>query len=225
VKTRLAAAVGEVVATEWHRRAAATVAAVAGVAAATRGAVVYWAVAEPAAIVARAWDDLANLAQGEGGLGARMGRVHTELVRRHGHGVLLGADAPQLTASALSEALAWCAAPAARQVIGPAHDGGFWLYGGNRAAERTRWEEVGYSRADTARRFRAAFEAVSREWLVLPPLTDLDEGADLAAMRRELGALPAPLPAQAALATWLAATVGGATGERHPGSAEVPRAR
>ncbi len=207
VKTRLAATIGDAGAVAWHRRAAATVAAVATTAAAAAGAAVYWAVAEPSAIADGAWPDLPNLAQGEGGLGARMGSVHAALVARHGHGVLLGADAPQLEVRVLADALAWCAAPAPHQAIGPARDGGFWLYAGNRAPPPARWDGVGYSRPETARDFRAAFDD-GGDWLVLPTLTDVDEAADLTLVARELTALAAPHPAQTALGAWLDATFG-----------------
>ena len=207
VKTRLAATVGTERAAECHRRAALAVADVASAAAASANATVYWAVAEPEAIEARAWESLPNLAQGEGGLGARMGRVHADLVARHGTGLVLGADAPQLDTAALRSALAWCADPGARQVIGPARDGGFWLYGANRAVPVARWEEVAYSRPDTARRFRTVF-AKEGVWRVLTTLTDVDEDADLIAMRHELARLPSPLPAQRALAAWLDASFG-----------------
>jgi glycosyltransferase A (GT-A) superfamily protein (DUF2064 family) len=207
VKTRLAAAIGTEAAVAWHRRAAATVAAVATEAARRCDAVVYWAVAESAAVAARAWDDLPNLAQGEGGLGARMGRVHAALVERHGHGLLLGADTPQLGTRELVAALAWCASAASRQAIGPARDGGFWLYGGNRAVAGARWDAVRYSRSDTAVRFRAAFADVG-EWLELARLTDVDEGADLRVVQDALATLASPLPAQVALAAWLTETFG-----------------
>lgn len=202
VKTRLAAEAGEAFACEWHRRAAATVAEVAGAVAAGCDASLYWAVAEPEAIRDHVWADRPNLAQGAGGLGARMGRVHAELVARHGSGVLLGADAPQLDARALRQACVWLADPAARQTLGPARDGGFWLYGGNRATAAERWEEVVYSRSDTAARFEAAF-GDRGDWLLLPPLTDVDRADDLVALRAELAALAAPLPAQRAFAAWL----------------------
>jgi glycosyltransferase A (GT-A) superfamily protein (DUF2064 family) len=209
LKTRLAASAGSAVALDWHVRAARTVAAVAGAAAAPNDAVVYWAVAEPAAIGAGAWAGLANLAQGEGGLGARMERVHAELVRRHGHGLLLGADAPQLAVEVVGEALVWCAVATPRQALGPARDGGFWLYGANRTAPLADWEAVAYSRADTASRFRAVF-AAHGTWRMLPTLTDVDQGDDLDAMRRELAGLPSPLAAQRELGVWLDAAFGAA---------------
>jgi glycosyltransferase A (GT-A) superfamily protein (DUF2064 family) len=207
VKTRLAAAVGTTHAVAWHRRAAATVAAAATDAARRCDAVVYWAVAESAALAARAWDDLPNLDQGEGGLGARMARVHGALVERHGCGLLLGADTPQLETAALVDALAWCASAGPRQAIGPARDGGFWLYGGNRVAAAARWEAVPYSRSDTGARFRAAFADLGA-WLELARLTDVDEADDLLVVQRALAALPSPLPAQVALAGWLTETFG-----------------
>ncbi len=202
VKTRLAATRGEAFARAWHVRAAAAVAAVATAAASTTGAAVHWAVAEAAAITDDAWPDLPNLAQGEGGLGVRMGRVHAELVRRHGYGLLLGADAPQLGVAAVRDACAWCAGADARQALGRARDGGFWLYAGNRVAALPVWESVAYSRPDTATRFQAAF-APYGVWRELPSLTDVDTDDDLSAMRRELAALDTPLPAQRALAAWL----------------------
>lgn len=205
VKTRLAETAGAAFAREWHERAARTVAAVAEAAAARHNADVYWAVAEPAAIADGAWPGLANLLQGDGGLGARMARVHTELVRRHGHGMLLGADSPQVSVDLLLEALRWLAVETSRQVLGPASDGGFWLYGANRTIAADRWNRVPYSQPDTARQFRAAF-ADRGEWLVLPALTDVDRAEDLAPMRRELTALATPVPAQRSLGTWLQRT-------------------
>jgi glycosyltransferase A (GT-A) superfamily protein (DUF2064 family) len=202
VKTRLAAAIGEAAARAWHERAAAVVAEVATAAARAYDAAVYFAVAEADAVADDAWAALPCLAQGEGGLGDRMGRVHDELVRRHGAAVLLGADAPQLSARALADALAWCAVSDARQAIGPARDGGFWLYASNRAAPRAAWNAVGYSRSDTGLRFRAAFASYGA-WLELPDLTDVDRAPDLAAMRHELAALPDPTPGQRALGAWL----------------------
>jgi uncharacterized protein len=206
VKTRLAETAGARFAREWYERSALTVAAVAGAAAARGGAAAYWAVAEPDAIAHGAWPGLSNLAQGDGGLGARMARVHAELVQRHGHGVLLGGDSPQVSVDLLLEALRWLAAvETPRQAMGPASDGGFWLYGANRITAVERWDGVPYSQPDTAQRFRAAFEDRG-DWLVLPALTDVDHAEDLAQMRRELAALTAPLPAQRSLGAWLQRT-------------------
>lgn len=207
VKTRLAAAIGDAAARAWYARAAAVVAELAAAAARTCGATVYFAVAEADALDDAAWADLPCLPQGDGGLGLRMGRVHAELVRRHGAGVLLGADAPQLGARDLRDALAWCVHREPRQAIGRARDGGFWLYAGNRAVPGAVWDGVPYSQADTETRFRTSFASYG-PFLDLTVLTDVDQAADLAALRRELSALSDPTPGQRAFGAWLADPLG-----------------
>lgn len=203
VKTRLARGLGRELAEQWHRLAAAAVAAVLRQA---PGLTVYWAVAEPVAQAAHAWPDLPLLEQGEGTLGERMGRVHTALLARHDFALLLGADTPQIGPAELTAATDWLAAPEARLVMGPAHDGGFWLLGTNRDPAAADWVQSPCGCADTARGFQAAM-ARHGEWCFLPTLTDVDEPGDLGPMLVELGRLQRPAPEQVRLAEWTRAAI------------------
>ncbi|MFU8895857.1 MAG: TIGR04282 family arsenosugar biosynthesis glycosyltransferase [Gammaproteobacteria bacterium] len=198
VKTRLARGFGREVAEQWHRLAAAAVAAVLRQA---PGLTVYWAVAEPAAQAAHAWPDLPLLQQGPGELGERMGRVHAALLERHDFALLLGADTPQVGPAELIEATDWLAAREARLVMGPARDGGFWLIGANCNPAAADWTQSPCSRADTARGFHAAMERHGG-WRFLPTLTDVDEPGDLGPMLVELDRLQQPAPEQVRLAEW-----------------------
>jgi uncharacterized protein len=202
VKSRLAVDCGVRYAEQWYRRAAAAVAAVAQQAQARFGVHAYWAVAEPAALDADCWAGLPSITQGEGGLGERMAHVQAQLVARHGHGVLLGADAPQLSLTPLGEALQWLDAPQPRLALGPAADGGFWLFGANRAPPLAAWTSVRYSSSDTARALRESLDSYGR-WRTLATLADADHRADLRAVLDALQALPEPLPEQRALADWM----------------------
>lgn len=206
VKTRLAADLGAEFAAAWHRRAAAVVAAVAREterrSPAGNPLCAYWAVAEAAAIAGRDWPGFDNLAQGSGGLGERMAGVYRQLFEHHRAGLLIGADAPQICSDDLLAAAEWLGDPSPRFVIGPARDGGFWLFGGNRPLPLSVWTRVAYSQADTARRFAEGL-AGQGEWLHLPMRCDLDHASDLPAVLDELRALPRPLPEQGALADWL----------------------
>lgn len=194
-KTRLWPALGRARAEALYLACAEAVRSVA-VQAASAGAVhAYWAVAEAEAINANTWCGASRIAQGEGGLGARMAHVYDALRRRHGAALLIGADAPQLQRAQLARAAAWLDAPTPRLVIGRAADGGFWLFGGNVTLDAAAWEQVEYSRPDTAARFEAAF-ADRGEWLRLDVLRDLDTAIDLAPVHDALVALPAPTPAQ-----------------------------
>jgi len=192
VKTRLAESIGAERAGTLYRRCAA---AVAEAALAADIGPVYWATAEPTARVAQQWSDLRLLEQGSGELGARMHRVLSELVHRHGSGVLLGADAPQLDPELLRRAAAWLQRETGSRIVGPARDGGFWTFGANDVPPPERWARVEYSRPDTLRTFRESI-GDDAEWLDLPPLTDLDTARDLEALAAELAALPHPLPGQ-----------------------------
>ncbi|MDN5781234.1 MAG: DUF2064 domain-containing protein [Luteimonas sp.] len=210
VKSRLAAACGEAHAQQWYRHAAAAVASVALRARALHGLVAYWAVAEAGAEAQ--WPGLPALPQGKGDLGTRMARVHAALVARHGFGLLVGADAPQLDAQALGEAAAWLGdpdcnagdddAPAARLALGPASDGGFWLFGANRAIPADAWTRVPYSDAGTAHALRQSMQAFGA-WKELRELTDVDHVEDLAVVQQALEALPDPTDEQRALAQWM----------------------
>lgn len=195
LKTRLAEHVGQARATRLYRGCASAVAEAARHAAVGP---VYWATAEPPDEVEGQWSKLPLLGQGEGGLGERMHRVLAELVARHGSGMLLGADAPQVDPAAVGRAGEWLARATPSRVVGPARDGGFWTFGANHVPERERWTRVSYSRPDTLMFFRNSI-GFDAEWLELPMLSDLDTGEDLGRVAGELQQLPQPLPAQRAL--------------------------
>ena len=197
LKTRLAAGIGETAALAWYRLAATAVAEVVAEGFGASGRA-YWAVAEIEALDDPEWAALPVLWQGQGGLGERMARVHGELIDRHGGGILLGADAPQLAASDLRRASDWLANERARSVLGPATDGGFWLFGSNRSQPLSAWTEVAYSEPDTAARFVAALPAAG-EWCQLRALGDVDRAADLRPCIESLRTLARPSPAQLAL--------------------------
>lgn len=202
LKTRLAADCGQRWATAWYQRAAACVAAVVQrYALSNQNITPYWAVAEPEDTAHRQWSGFATLNQGEGNLGQRMAHVHQQLMGKHSAGLLIGADTPQLCRGDLDQACAWLNDTSARQVIGPASDGGFWLYGGNRSAPSSVWQSVAYSQADTGMRFGHAL-AEYGDWLTLPSLTDVDTITDLAAMNTQMARLPDALPEQCDLVHW-----------------------
>lgn len=211
LKTRLAAVTGEDYAQRWYALAADAVASVAVRAREAHGITPHWAVAEAGAEAD--WSGLSTIAQGEGDLGTRMARVHGQLVARHGFAILLGADTPQLTVEALGTAARWLAgrdeamAPHGQPdalpkcVLGPATDGGFWLFGSNRAVALNAWTRVHYSQSDTADRFRQSMGP--GRWKNLQPLTDVDRFDDLKPAQRALDALVDPTIAQRTLAQWM----------------------
>jgi uncharacterized protein len=187
LKTRLASGIGQRAATDWYKAACLAVKSVVEQLKLLTRVSAYWAVAEDTAIREGVWKDFPALAQGEGSLGERMGRVHRMLVRQHGFGILIGADAPQISADDFQKAATFLHHTSARLVIGPASDGGFWCVGANRRIDMTIWTSVEYSQADTCEKFLAQLSDF--ECMTLRQLTDVDTEDDLRACQQELAAL------------------------------------
>ena len=202
VKTRLAQTLGEAAAIDFHRRACAAVGAVTLAAQRALPLVAYWAVAERAALESAEWSELPLLWQGNGELGARLDSVYAALQARHGTVLLIGADTPQLSVALLGQALAALDDPATSFVLGPATDGGFWLFGARVPLPAQMWLSIRYSQPHTAAELGAAVAALGGI-AYLPVLTDVDSAADLVSLRNALAALSEPLPQQDALIAWL----------------------
>lgn len=199
IKTRLAATLGETAALAWYRAAIDAVASVVQVARRPGFDPAYFAVAESDALDEPCWSSLPRVAQGDGGLGERMARVHSTLVARHGAALLLGADCPLIEVGEVREALLALDRDAALALLGPARDGGFWLFGANRTFAPKHWSAVSYSQADTARDFEATLRRADAdvEWRHLGLRGDVDVVEDLVRLVTEAPALVAPTAAQA----------------------------
>lgn len=200
VKTRLAATLGRVQTdTFFHLAKAANEAllaqAVPDFAAQGISLSAYWAVGEQQGLAHPLWQSrfMQRLHTGEGGLGERMHYVYSTLLHTHDAVLLVGMDSPQNSVSNL-----WDAAQCLRQntlVIGPARDGGFYLFGGNTPVPLSRWTAVQYGQDDTLQQWVAALHGYNIHYL--NAMTDVDTEANLHQMVAEMqGEL---LPEQLAL--------------------------
>jgi uncharacterized protein len=114
--------------------------------------------------------------QGEGDLGARMGRAFERALARHARAVLIGTDAPDLDAAVLRAAADALATHDA--VFAPAHDGGYALVGLRRAEPRL-FEAMPWSTAQVMPLTRERLRECGLRWHEFSPLHDIDEPADL----------------------------------------------
>jgi uncharacterized protein len=201
IKTRLARSWGRKRAERFHQLAANAVESACKIA---EIGPIYWALAEPRNdLHDHHWQGLPSIEQGPGGLGQRMARVHSAMVRQHGSALLLGADSPQIDSDDLITAARWLEHGSPRLCIGPSSDGGFWTIGANRELPANDWQAVSYSQADTREQFLKRM-ADQGQWLTLPTLTDMDQVEDLPALREQLQALANPTVEQRSLLEWLA---------------------
>ncbi len=167
VKTRLIPALGAEGAAALHRRL--TERTVAAMRDAALPFAVRFSGADQSAFAEWLGDDVPLIDQGDGDLGARMGRVEAPAV-------LLGADVPDLSADHIrSAATAIETAPIA---IGPAEDGGYWSIAFARPLPFL-WDAMDWGTdrvlAETLRRLEV--ERIAP--VMLEPLADCDRPQDL----------------------------------------------
>lgn len=150
-KTRLAASIGTARAEEFYGHCLTVVedAVAHAVAMCSAALTPYWAVAEEAGVHHPNWQGFTPLWTGAGGLGARLHHIYATLRQTHEMVLMIGTDAPQLGAEHIAQTVQYLSQHAGF-VIGPARDGGFYLFGGNQPIPSTVWEETPYSVPTTA---------------------------------------------------------------------------
>lgn len=185
-KRRLAAGVGDVAAWRFQREGLAR--ALRRLSAAGRWHLVLAVTPDREALrlrrIARAGTRV--VAQGTGDLGARMARALTNAPP--GPAVIVGTDIPELDSPRVRRAFA--ALGRADAVFGPAADGGYWLIGlARRRSKGVRLTGVRWSSADA---LADTMAVLPKDWAVefIDRLTDVDDAADLARLRRRLSGAP-----------------------------------
>lgn len=200
VKTRLARGIGEAAAVHFQQlatRATAEVVAICGDAIQP-----YWALAEDPPCARAIRREFPVISQGQGTLGDRMYRVHRELHAKHGSALMIGTDIPQISAGLILDAVETLARPDVDHVLGPANDGGFWLFGSKHPISHEDWSGVPYSTDRAAEALQAEL-AGSGSIAVLQTLTDVDIVADLHDLRIALSNLAETTCTQRELLDWL----------------------
>ncbi len=177
VKTRLAATIGKKGAEEFYMLSLkATEKTVKDV-----GAIAFWAVGEKGGLDDPLWSGFKTIHTGEGDLGQRQHHIYETLLAKHERVILIGADAPQLSCALLEEAIKDLNTN--DFVIGPARDGGYYLFGGRTPVDRNIWESVPWSTDKTREKMESALFSKPFQ---LPFLTDVDTQDDLQYIMAEM---------------------------------------
>ncbi len=189
VKTRLARGIGFAAATNFYRHA--TAALLARVQNPAVWSTVLAVTPDPDLLSPALPWGFARMTQGRGDLGQRLQRIMDTLPC--GPVLVIGSDVPDITRQHIAEAFRQV--EAAKAVIGPSPDGGYWLIGLQRRPRRltpfsnVRWSSP-HTRADTLRNLGGL------QIRVLAELDDVDEVADLSRHKsgrgRRIGPRPRP---------------------------------
>ena len=202
VKTRLAADLGTAAAEQFYRLSLKAVEATLVQAESYLPADIYWAVGESEALCHPLWQQFKTLYTGPGDLGDRQHHIYSSLLGNYRQVVLIGADSPQLVLTQLQAALT--ALKKDDYVLGPAEDGGYYLFAGSKPVDLEIWRSVTYSQADTAQQL---LSKLSSRAAIIDRLWDMDRVADMAGLKQQLIALPQRSVEQEQILQWIERTI------------------
>lgn len=189
VKTRLAADIGNVAATDVYRQCLrATVTMVAGAQLAPAALQVTPDTRHPMLLSLASDHGIGLKTQQGADLGERMFGALQAALRCHDFAVLIGTDCPVMTMDYLDQA---CRALRSGTdiVLGPAEDGGYVLLGARVADERM-FTDIPWGSHDVLALTRERLKLVGMRHAELAPLWDIDTLDDLDRLRRWSGQLP-----------------------------------
>lgn len=122
-------------------------------------------------------------AQGDGDLGARMQRAFSRTLAHVDSAIMIGTDAPTLTADHLEQAASDLERYDA--VLVPAFDGGYTLIGLSQCLPSL-FEDMPWSTSRLMDETRRQLKALGKTWHEYEPMADIDEPADLALLPEAL---------------------------------------
>lgn len=197
IKTRLGKSASEKVAAEFYQHAILAITELIQTAAdQSQGNIQpYWAVAEQMGMSHPLWQDFPTVWTGDGSFGNRLNHVYETLLLQHQRVILIGTDSPQMNHLDIIEQTT-----GEDFALGPAKDGGFYLFAGSKLLPRHIWVTVPYSVTNT---FEVLHKQLASQFTVdvLETKTDVDHREDLVTLHQELE--HALLPGQQQLREWL----------------------
>jgi hypothetical protein len=138
--------------------------------------------------------DLVLIGQRGGDLGKRQGAVVEDVIALgHDAVLLMGTDSPTLPPETIDEAVSLVMAPEVDVVVGPTEDGGYYLIG-VRTPCPALFEGMPWSTSTVLSLTLDRARGLGLRAVCLPTWYDVDTGADLARLERDLRALAGPRP-------------------------------
>ncbi len=204
LKTRLAKDIGKEKAEEFYRLSVAAIEQV--LTEVNRSFPVLlpnWVVAEETAYSLPCWQSFPAMWTGDGVLGTRLANVSERLFETHDGVAFIGTDSPQLSLRTFSEVLDKLSEDPDVCVVGPATDGGFYLFVSLEPVPREIWEQVSYSESSTLSELLDLLRLNGREVKLLAAEQDVDVSEDLDRLQKHLSGRSDLLPAQQELLRWL----------------------
>lgn len=139
----------------------------------------YWALAEQESLLLPQWQCFNTLWTGDGDLGERLHQVYSSLLKQHDGVVIIGSDSPALPVEFLATTITLIKNNNSLVVIGPAKDGGFYLFAGSSSIEMPVWLDTPYSCEKTLQVLQQQLHFYKYPLFLLPVHFDIDTKSNL----------------------------------------------
>lgn len=113
----------------------------------------YWAIAESDGLTHELWKNFPQMFTGYGDLGNRLYQVYSILNKTFDYTIFLGMDSPQITENLILQTISFLESYPQKFVIGPAKDGGYYLFGGGQELPEFVFTNITYSSNNTLTEF------------------------------------------------------------------------
>lgn len=164
----------------------------------------YWSVAEKEGVLDSRWKGFNTIWTGEGDLGERLFHVSNKLLKKHKKILIIGTDSPQVDTDILLQSIENLRNKPDNCIIGPAYDGGFYLFGTSFLIDKDIWTSTTYSKNDTLKQLIENLERENIKSHFLKTMGDVDEVGDLKSLYEILSSKKAKLSnSQVNLLNWL----------------------
>ena len=144
----------------------------------------HWAIAENNGLTHELWKKFPQLFTGYGDLGQRLYHVYSSLNKSFDYTIFLGMDSPQITESLILQTISILESYPPKFVIGPAKDGGYYLFGGTQELPEFVFTDVTYSSNHTLSEFTENLKQMG-EIETLTELSDVDTKDELRSVYSE----------------------------------------
>lgn len=186
VKTRLAKGIGKDRAEEFYTLSIEAIEEMALKLKSQGDIIPYWALAEKEALTNSRWKNFETIWTGEGCLGERQCRVLDRLLKDHSRVIIIGTDSPQFESETIVKTIERLKRNPKECVIGPALDGGFYLFGSAVCISKSTWTNVAYSRDDTLKQLLKELDKDNNTYSFIKKMSDVDVIEDLQALYKDL---------------------------------------
>ncbi|AFS79628.1 hypothetical protein DUF2064 [Gottschalkia acidurici 9a] len=164
----------------------------------------YWALAEENGLNHPMWNKFKTIWTGEGDLGKRLFNISDKLLKKHNKVILIGTDSPQIEYELILKTIDKLNENPKNCVVGPAYDGGFYLFGCSYLITENIWTSVSYSREDTLEQLLQKLKNENIYYDFLNKMSDVDKIDDFEALYQYLLLTKGRhLPERAKLFEWL----------------------